>query len=381
MSADPVRTGRSSPGGRIDVSAAAGTYPVLVGRGLLERLSDLLAEHVEVHRLALVTDDRVGRFHGERVADRLRSAGYDVTYLTFPAGEASKTRKSWSILTDEMLDAGLGRDAGVVALGGGVTTDLAGFVAATYLRGVPVVQVPTSHLAMIDASVGGKTGVDVRAGKNLVGAFHAPAAVVVDPDVLATLPIEERASGLAEGVKHGAALDRGHFEAFERSAAALLDAEPDATAAYLLDSIRIKAEVVGADERESGYRQVLNFGHTIGHALEAASGYALRHGSAVALGMLAEAEAGERLGLTERGTRDRLASVVQPLLEAAGVTLLDVDPEAVRRFLGADKKARGGRPRYVLLRRIGEVAAGEAWTHELPDELVDDVVERLAGPG
>jgi 3-dehydroquinate synthase len=354
---------------------------VLVGRGLLERLGDLLAEHLSVERLALVSDDRVGSLHGERVAERLRADGHDVTYLTFPAGEASKTRKSWSILTDEMLDAGLGRDSGVVALGGGVTTDLAGFVAATYLRGVPVVQVPTSYLAMIDASVGGKTGVDVRAGKNLVGAFHAPAAVVVDPDVLTTLPVEERASGLAEGVKHGAALDAAHFEAFERDAAVLLEAEPDPTAAYLADSIRLKSDVVAADERERGYRQVLNFGHTIGHALEAASGYALRHGSAVALGMLAETEAGERLGVTEPGTRDRLASVVHPLLDAAGVSELDLDVEVVQRYLRADKKARRGRPRYVLLERIGKVSAGEAWTREVPDELVEEVLSRLAARG
>jgi 3-dehydroquinate synthase len=367
----------STPVGRVDVRAAAGSYPVLVGRGLLDRLTEVVVERLGVDRLALVTDDRVGPLHGARVAERFRAGGVDVTYLAFPAGEASKTRESWSRLTDEMLDAGLGRDCAVVAVGGGVTTDLAGFVAATYLRGVPVLQVPTSYLAMIDASVGGKTGVDVRAGKNLVGAFHAPAGVVVDPDVLATLPARERASGLVEGVKHGAALDEAHFAAFERDADALLAADPSAAAAYVLDSIRLKADVVGEDEREAGRRQVLNFGHTLGHALEAASGYALDHGSAVALGMLGEADAGERKGVTEPGTHHRLASVLQPLLETTGASNPEIDRELVMSYLGADKKARRGRPRYVLLERMGRVSEGEGWTHELSDALVEEVLGRL----
>jgi 3-dehydroquinate synthase len=334
-------------------------------------------EFARVDRVGLVTDDRVGPLHAERVAEQCRRAGLDVTYLTVPAGEASKSRESWSVLTDRMLDAGLGRDSAVIAVGGGVVTDLAGFVAATYLRGVPVVQVPTSYLAMIDASVGGKTGVDVRAGKNLVGAFHPPAVVVADTDVLATLPTVERAGGLVEGVKHGAALDEGHFEAFERAAPLLLDADADAAASYVLDSVRLKAEVVGTDEREAGYRQVLNFGHTIGHALESASGFALAHGRAVALGMIAEADAGERTGVTAGGTRDRLEAVLRPLLTAAGARRLTIRPSDVSPFLLVDKKARRGRPRYVLLERVGTVSRGDNWTHELPDPLVQGVLTRL----
>ncbi len=186
----------------------------------------LLGEHVGARRFAVISDDNVASLHGHPLMEGLRDAGLDASLFTFPAGEASKTRKSWSILTDEMLEAGFGRDSCVIAVGGGVTTDLGGFVAATFLRGVPVVQVPTSYLAMIDASVGGKTGVDVRAGKNLVGAFHAPRLVVADVDVLRTLPREERAQGLVEAFKHGAILDEAYFVSLEEARRELLEADP-----------------------------------------------------------------------------------------------------------------------------------------------------------
>lgn len=368
---------------RVDVSSRGGPYPVLVGNGLLRRLPAILAEWTPATRVALVTDDQVGPLHGDEVASVLGLAGLDVVPLTFPAGEASKTRKSWSILTDEMLDAGLGRDCVVVALGGGVTTDLAGFVAATFMRGVPVVQVPTSYLAMIDASVGGKTGVDVKAGKNLVGAFHAPAVVVVDPEVLETLPRSRRAEGLVEAFKHGAILDESHFDSLTADMEALLRADRDVAAARVLESIRIKADVVSRDEFEGGFRQVLNFGHTIGHAIEAASDFSLHHGVAVAMGMLAEAEIGERLGVTTPGTRARLAAALGPLERAAREDAPPtgrIDPSRALTFLPTDKKARSGRPRFVLLERLGAVAEGEGWTHVVPDDLVSDALARtLAG--
>lgn len=360
--------------GTIQVDSSAGAYPVIVGAGLLGRLHEVIEAYAPAQRLALITDDRVGPLHGEGVASACRAVGHDVTYLTFPDGEASKTRKSWSILTDEMLEAGLGRDCVVVAVGGGVVTDLAGFVAATYLRGVPVVQVPTSYLGMIDASVGGKTGVDVRSGKNLVGAFHSPAAVLADTDVLGTLPAVERGQGLVEAFKHGAILDEDYFVHLEEETVALLQATPGVAAQCVLESVRIKARVVAEDEFEHGYRQVLNFGHTIGHAIEAASGYALGHGSAVALGMLAEAAIGEISGVTEAGTRDRIEVAIAPLLEGVDI---DVDPEAALRFITTDKKARKGRPRYVLLSRLGEIARGDVWTHDVPDAVASAAMTRV----
>lgn len=357
----------------VRVRTREGTYPVVVERGALGELPRLLAEHAPARRYAVISDDRVAALHGHAVMEALRASGLDASLFTFPAGESSKTRRSWSILTDEMLEAGFGRDSCVVAVGGGVTTDLAGFVAATYLRGLPVVQVPTSYLAMIDASVGGKTGVDVKAGKNLVGAFHPPRLVVADPAVLRTLSHEERAQGLVEAFKHGAILDRAYFERLERDARLLLDADTDAAERAVLRSVELKAAVVSADEREDGYRQVLNFGHTLGHALEAASRYGLGHGSAVAIGMALETEIGERIGITEPGTRERMSSALERILPLRGP---EVDPSAVVRYVRADKKVRAGRARVVLLARIGEVDRGENWTHEVPEEVLVSVLER-----
>lgn len=363
--------------GRVAVGPEPG-YSVSVGRGLLGTIPDIAEELLAGRSLAVVSDSNVMPLHGGSVAEALRSAGRRVTTHAFEAGEASKTRKTWSIITDEMLDAGHGRDAAVVAVGGGVTTDLGGFVAATYLRGVPVLQVPTSLLAMIDASTGGKTGVDVRAGKNLVGAFHRPAAVVADVDALTTLPRAERAEGLVEAVKHGAILDADHFAALEGDAAAILDAAPGPSSEAVLASVGIKAGVVAADEREAGYRQILNFGHTLGHAIESAAEYRLGHGSAVALGMLAEASIGERLGITEVGTGLRLRVVLERLL---GRIEHGITTEEAMRFLAADKKVRRGRPRYVLLSRIGTTDPGEGWTHEVPDEVVRETLDEVLAAG
>lgn len=356
----------------VTVESRGGCYSVLVGNGLLAVLPELLAQRVGAHRYAVISDERVASLYGAGVVEACRGAGIDAVLITFPAGEASKTRQTWSMLTDRLLEEGLGRDAGVVALGGGVTTDLAGFVAATFLRGVALVQVPTSYLAMVDASVGGKTGVDVPTGKNLVGAFHPPSLVVADPWVLATLPRPDRAQGLVEAYKHGAILDEDYFEDLTEVREGLLEAVPELALRAVLRSVEIKASIVGEDEREGGVRQILNFGHTLGHAFEAASGYALGHGSAVALGMVIEARVGERLGVTEAGTAERLAAALDGVLpDASGA----VPWHALERYLRADKKARRGRPRYVLLRRIGEVDPGAGWSHEIDDALVLEAVE------
>jgi len=364
MPADSMRA-------EVVVETRDGCYPVLVGNGLLAVLPELLAQHVGAHRYAVISDERVASLYGAGVVEACRAAGLDASLLTFPSGEASKTRQSWSTLTDGLLEEGFGRDTGVVALGGGVTSDLAGFVAATFLRGVALVQVPTSYLAMLDAAVGGKTAVDVPAGKNLVGAFHPPTLVVADPWVLATLPRPDRAQGLVEGYKHGAILDADYFEDLTEAREGLLEAVPEVAARAVVRSVEIKGSIVAQDEREAGVRQILNFGHTLGHAFEAASGYALGHGSAVALGMVLEARLGERIGITEAGTAERLASALEGVLPHAPGR---VRPEAVHGFLRADKKARAGQPRYVLLSRIGEVDPGSGWSHEVDKALVLETV-------
>jgi 3-dehydroquinate synthase len=307
----------------------------------------------------------------------MEGAGERVSLHTFPAGEAHKSRESWLDLTDDLLAGGLGRDGAVVAVGGGVTGDLAGFVAATFMRGIPVVQVPTSLVAMIDASVGGKTGVDVPGGKNLVGAFHPPRVVVADPAVVETLPREERAQGLAEAVKHGAILDGAYLERLGAEGADLLDARARAVEWAVERSVELKADVVGRDEREGGLRQILNFGHTLGHALEAASGYGVPHGTAVARGMVLEARLGEELGVTAAGTAEHLSEVLGRVGLEPG-TPGPVDVEGILGWTRVDKKVRGGRVRYVLLREPGAVARAPdgGWSHAVDDAAVRRILGR-----
>lgn len=358
----------------VPVQHGGGAYEVLVGPGLLARLPALLDERAPAFRYAVVADRTVADLHAGRVLADMAAAGLRAELFPFPAGEASKNRSEWRRLTDALLDRGYGRDTAVVALGGGVTGDLAGFVAATYLRGVPVVQVPTSLVAMIDSAVGGKTGVDVPQGKNLVGAFHPPAVVVVDPEVASTLPRSERAQGLAEAVKHGAILDADYFGRLVDDASKLLDGDPEATTAAVLRSVELKAGVVSRDEREGGLRQILNFGHTLGHALEAASAYRLGHGSAVAAGMVLEADLGERLEVTEPGTRDLLDDALAHF-ELMPTPRVPMPGRAPTDYLGADKKARGGEPRFVLLERIGSVARETGWSRAVPEALVRAVLD------
>ena len=238
------------------------------------------------------------------------------------------------------------------------------------MRGIPVVQVPTSLVAMVDASVGGKTGVDVPGGKNLVGAFHPPRFVLADPDLAVTLPRRERSQGLAEAIKHGAILDPAYFGWIETRAEDLLGGDPRATGALVMRSAELKAHVVGEDEREAGMRQILNFGHTLGHALEAESEFRLPHGSAVAIGMVLEARLGERLGVTERGISGRIAEV----LDRAELPTRPpdrTDPEAVLELASRDKKARSGISRYVLLSRIGSVDRRHGWSRELGRPVIE----------
>ena len=365
---------------RIPVSAGGGRadYEVLLEAGLRHRVVDLLRDVAPaVRRWAVISDDRVAPLHGEPVSAALAAAGLDGTLLTFPAGEENKRRREWGRLTDALLEAGFGRDAGIVAVGGGVTGDLAGFVAATYLRGVPVVQMPTSTLAMIDASVGGKTGVDTGFGKNLVGAFHPPALVLADPETIATLPDPERAQGLVEALKHGAILDRSHAEDVLARADALRAADVDALVDVVGRSIEIKADVVSRDEREGGLREVLNFGHTVGHALELLAGFSLPHGTAVGRGMVLEARLGERWGVTEEGT----AAWIESGVRALGIdpAVADLDAAAVADACARDKKARA-LPRIVLLARAGEVATVDGgWAHARSVDEIRATLTALAG--
>ena len=352
------------------VGSAAGGYPVRVGAGVRAELAVAVGETAPSGRCALITDERVGALWGREMKALLASEGIDVLPASFPAGEVHKTRDTWAALTDALLGAGLGRDSCVVALGGGVVGDVAGFVAATYLRGVPCVQVPTTTLAMVDAAVGGKTGVDHPAGKNLVGVFHAPAAVLADPVFLTTLDTGTLAGGFAEAVKHGVILDADYAEWLGARAGSLLKRRDEDVERAVLRSVEIKSRIVSADEFEVGRRQILNLGHTVGHAIEVHSGYTLPHGHAVAVGMVAEARIGEALGVTAPGT----AGEIRTLVRAFG--LPDFDPGLLRPrrmagLMARDKKTRSGVVRVVRLEAVGRVASGLEATVPVPaEELV-----------
>lgn len=360
-------------------------YSVTIGRGLLDRLGAMVSAVAPAHRFALIADSNVMRLYGDRAA---ASLGGEPVRVTIPAGELNKTRDTWARATDALLARGLGRDTTVVALGGGVTGDVAGFVAATFMRGVPVVQVPTSLLAMVDASIGGKTGVDTAAGKNLVGAFHSPSAVIADVSLLATLPAAEFRSGLAEAIKHGIIASEEHLARIMEkpgvdSWQAIASGPGDATSAGARDALTeliahsaaIKAKVVRADGREAGSRAWLNFGHTLGHAVELLSGFRLLHGEAVAIGMVLEARLAERLGVAAPGTLERVTAAVKwaglPHALPAGMSASDV-VVATR----TDKKARAGSVQYALPASIGRMAGGESgWTVPVGDADVLAVLE------
>ena len=359
---------------QVQAGGRARGYPIRVRDGLRKSLPRMIPAHAKAHRYAVIADETVANLYGQEIVDGLNEEGREAHLFTFPPGASSKTRDEWVRLTDAMLRAGFGRDSAVVAVGGGVAGDLAGFVAATFMRGVPLVQVPTSLVAMIDSSVGGKTGVDVPEGKNLVGAFHSPRLVVVDPEVAATLSREERAQGLAEAIKHGAILDPVYLADLEGDLPGVMKGEVGATGRVVVRSIEIKADVVSKDERESGLRKILNFGHTIGHAVESAGNYTLPHGSCVALGMILEARLGEALGVTREGTSATLTRLVE-LLELPVHLPPGLDPEQILAFTRTDKKGRGGKPRYVLLAQTGQVAGGEDWTREVPQEAVLSILD------
>ena len=350
-------------------------YPIVVEHDSLDRLGGLVARYAPAHRYAIITDSNVGPIYGKRAAAGLPASA---ELIAVPAGEIHKTRETWSLLTDELLSRGFGRDTTIIALGGGVVGDLGGFVAATFMRGIPIVQVPTTLLAMIDASIGGKTGVDTPRGKNLVGAFHQPSVVVVDPQTLGTLAVSNLRTGLAEAIKHGAVADSGYFESVTRELPVLLASDgrsvSDSFSRVIVRSIEIKAEVVLRDERERGLRKVLNFGHTVGHALEALSGYELAHGEAVAIGMALESAMAERSGIAEAGTAER----IRDSLRAAG---LPVDrPPAISgqrtmEAMKSDKKARGGKVEFALPSRIGAMAGADSgWTVTVAEDIILEVL-------
>ena len=351
------------------------SYDILVEPGLVRELDTILPRYCPAAAYALISDSHVGKLYGEPILEQLAGAGCQVELLTFPAGEWNKTRDTWASLSDRMLAAHLGRDCAVIALGGGVVNDVGGFVAATYLRGVPLVQVPTTLLAMIDSSIGGKTGVDVPAGKNLLGAFHQPSVVIADPELLGSLSSVQLAAGLAEAVKHGVIADAEYFAFLEGEYAAIFAKHAPALERVVRRSVEIKAGVVAQDEREQGRRAILNFGHTIGHAIEATSRYEVLHGEAVAIGMVYEGRLAESLGIASPGVAQRIKAVLERLhlpVERPDGSHVDDLIASMR----TDKKVRAGEIRLALPSAIGNAYGNDAagWTVAVGEEALRQVL-------
>jgi len=353
------------------------SYDILIRPGVLDDLGPAICRatgHPDGggRTAVVVTNPKVELYFGKQTVASLEGAGFRVVVVTFPAGESYKTlqtvRRLYRRLHAEQVD----RRAVVVALGGGVIGDLAGFAAATYNRGLDFVQVPTTLLAQVDSSVGGKTGVNFDSGKNLIGAFYQPRLVVIDPDTLRTLPLRERRSGLAEIIKYGAIYDRPFYDLLKAEATGIIRLTSPHLDAAIARSCEIKARVVERDEHDDGLRAILNFGHTVGHALEAVTHYRVyRHGEAVAAGMISAALIGEKVGYTPAAATAELIA----LIESAGFSAHlpeTVDIDDVMRLLAWDKKSVSGEARFVLIDGIGQATPG----HRVPVDVIRDALLR-----
>lgn len=342
---------------RVTVSLAERSYDIVVGEGLLARLPQLLAPQLASKRVILISDDQVGRLYAEHALAALRAGGLHAELITVAAGESAKSFSVLEWLVDAILALTPDRKTTILALGGGVVGDLAGFVASILLRGLPFIQIPTSLLAQVDSSVGGKTAINTQAGKNLVGSFYQPKLVLADTDTLATLPRRQMRAGYGEILKYGLIMDADFYRWCLANADPILAADAGALQTAVTKCCQMKAQIVGADEREGGRRALLNFGHTFGHALEAETGYSskLLHGEAVALGMLMACRLSQRLGLIDGALEQELARHLAQV--GLPFTLRSVkqtwNARAIATHFASDKKAQGGSLTFVVLDALG----------------------------
>ena len=352
-------------------------YDIVIEPGVLARAGALIAGAAPHARAAVVADEAVAESYGQQVRDALAAAGYDANTCTMPADESHKTLDTVASLLDAMLGHRMERKSPVVAVGGGITGDVAGYVAASLLRGVPFVQCPTTLLAMVDASVGGKTGVNTRFGKNLVGAFHQPAIVLIDPDTLTTLPGRELRGGLAECVKHGVIRDAELFDWIDQHLDAILARDSETLVELIRRNVAIKAGVVQEDEKEQGVRAHLNFGHTFAHAIEGTQpkdDSAYSHGEAVSLGMVAAARLAVDAGRCDASVHDKLVALLERIKLPTTSDRL-ADDEALLNVMRSDKKVSAGRVRLVLPDAMGAVRV----VNDTPDAAVRAAWAALRG--
>ena len=341
---------------KVRVDLPENGYDILIGENLEEEIASYFAEAGFSSRVLILSDSNVGKVHGEKFAEMLRRVGKQPSVLLVPAGEGSKSLSEAERAYTKAIEVGLDRKSVIVALGGGVVGDLAGFIAATYMRGVPFVQIPTSLLAQVDSSVGGKVAVNHRLGKILIGAFYQPKRVFIDLHCLTTLPRREISTGLGEIVKYGVIFDEEFFEYLEEHAEAILALQPETVEHLVVRSCEIKAEVVTKDERELGLRAILNFGHTLGHAIEKETRYVrYNHGEAVAVGMMGAAYLSREMGLIENSEVARLRALLEKFslpTQAEGCT-----EDGMMAAIFHDKKAVDGKVKWILMEAVGRVRA------------------------
>ena len=356
------------------VHHAGGSYPVIAGWGLIDRLGEPIANLGLGNTAYIITDDNVMNPYGRRAQWALQRAGIAAHCFVIPPGETSKSFAQAQEIYEWLVSLKAERSQPIIAVGGGVAGDLAGFVASTFLRGVPFVQAPTSMAAMVDAAIGGKVAVNLPQAKNMVGAFYQPRAVLADVQALSTLGKRELAEGWAEAIKHGLILDPSLVDIFEEHAEALMDVEPEISTAVIRRSMAIKADIVSRDERETlDIRILLNYGHTIGHALEASTEYGrFMHGEGVSVGMMGAGRIARAMGMIDDALLQRQRALLQRF--SLPVTAAGVDLPAVRRAMSLDKKTVGGANRWVLLEGVGRATV----RRDIPREVVDDTLAWLA---
>ena len=359
----------------IRVSLGERSYPIYVGLGMSTLLGTTLKQHNLAERVAIITDTNVARHHLKLIQKHLTHVGLDVSSIVVPHGERQKSLSRANAIFTELLRQKVGRKSTILALGGGVIGDLAGFVAATYHRGVGLIQVPTTLLSQVDSSVGGKVAVNHPLGKNMIGAFYQPAFVWTDMEMLKTLPAREIVCGLGEIVKYGVIRDAELFAFLEKNVEGVLKLEGEAVAYVQQRCCTIKAAITSEDEKETGVRMILNFGHTVGHALEAAGNYRLlKHGEAVLLGMIAESYIATKLGMIPEDTYQRIINLIKRI--SLRVRYDTLRPSAVLKAMTYDKKTVSGKKRFMLPTRIGEVKAVENIDTELIEESVHLILKK-----
>jgi 3-dehydroquinate synthase len=348
------------------------SYDICIGYNVIDQVGLIIAENHKASHYVLITDSNVSRLYGGVVLGIFQNLGLNTTLIEFQAGETSKNIQTFLSVVGQMLKLGVDRDAILIALGGGVAGDLVGFIASVYMRSVPYIQIPTTLMAQVDSSIGGKTAVDLPDGKNLLGAFHQPKAVFVDLKFLETLPNTEFNNGLAEIIKYGIIDNLKFFETLEQKADAIKKQDRDVLSAVVEHSCRFKKKIVEIDEKDRGIRRILNFGHTVGHAVEAASGYTISHGNAVAIGMAAAVRMSGKLCGFSIGERERIWRLIDVFGLPRYLSLTIRTDEIVER-LKMDKKKEGDKINFVLLKRIGMPFVNS----EVPEAIIRETIEEI----